>query len=103
VCLPGDFGWSDLGSWSALHEHHMALPEYCNDKDGNVVQAASDVVIDAKGNYVFAPGMAVALVGVEDLVIVQTEDALLITTRAQCQDVGMVVKKLLDTGRGGLT
>jgi mannose-1-phosphate guanylyltransferase len=103
VCLPGDFGWSDLGSWSALHEHHMALPEYCNDRDGNVIQAASNVVIDAKGNYVFAPGLAVALVGVENLVIVQTEDALLITTRAQCQDVGKVVKKLLDTGRGGLT
>jgi mannose-1-phosphate guanylyltransferase len=61
------------------------------------------VVIDAKGNYVFAPGMAVALVGVEDLVIVQTEDALLITTKAQCQDVGKVVKKLVDTGRVGLT
>jgi mannose-1-phosphate guanylyltransferase len=103
VCLPGDFGWSDLGSWSALHEHHMALPEYCNNPDGNVVQAESNVVIDAKGNYVFAPGLAVALVGVEDLVIVQTEDALLITTRAKCQDVGKVVKKLVDTGRGGLT
>jgi mannose-1-phosphate guanylyltransferase len=103
VCLPGDFGWSDLGSWSALHEHHMALPEYCNNQDANVVQAESNVVIDAKGNYVFAPGLAVALVGVEDLVIVQTEDALLITTRAKCQDVGKVVKKLLDTGRGGLT
>jgi mannose-1-phosphate guanylyltransferase len=103
VCLPGDFGWNDLGSWSALHEHHMAMPEYCNQKDRNVVQAASDVVIDAKGNYVFAPGMAVALVGVEDLVIVQTEDALLITTKAQCQDVGKVVKKLVDSGRVGLT
>jgi mannose-1-phosphate guanylyltransferase len=103
VCLPGDFGWNDLGSWSALHEHHMATPEYCDQKDGNVVQAASDVVIDAKGNYVFAPGMAVALVGVEDLVVVQTEDALLITTKAQCQDVGKVVKKLVDTGRVGLT
>ena len=80
----------------------MTLPEYCNHKDANVVQAASDVVIESKGNYVFAPGMAVALVGVEDLVIVQTEDALLITTRAQCQDVAMVVKKLADTGRGEL-
>lgn len=101
-CLPADFGWNDLGSWSALHEHHMTLPEYCNHKDANVVQAASDVVIESKGNYVFAPGMAVALVGVEDLVIVQTEDALLITTRAQCQDVARVVKKLADTGRGEL-
>jgi mannose-1-phosphate guanylyltransferase len=103
VCLPGDFGWNDLGSWSALHEHHMAMPEYCNKPDANVVQAKSDVVISSKGNYVFAPGMAVALVGVEDLVIVQTEDALLITTRAKCQDVGKVVKELAESGRGGLT
>src|SRR5277367_4431494 len=80
VCLPGDFGWNDLGSWAALHEHHMARPEYCKDECGNVVEAGSEVVIEAKGNYVFAPGMAVALVGVEDLVIVQTADALLITT-----------------------
>ncbi len=64
---------------------------------------ASDVVIEAKGNYVFAPGMAVALVGVDDLVVVQTEDALLITTRSKCQDVGKVVTKLRETGRGELT
>ncbi len=101
-CLPADFGWNDLGSWSALHEHHMSMPRYCEDKEGNVVQAESDVVISSKGNYVFAPGLAVALVGVDDLVIVQTEDALLITTREKCQDVGKVVKTLADTGRGEL-
>src|SRR3984957_746696 len=39
VCLPGDFGWNDLGSWAALHEHHMARPEYCKDECGNVVEA----------------------------------------------------------------
>jgi mannose-1-phosphate guanylyltransferase len=103
VCLPGDFGWNDLGSWAALHEHHMERPEYREGKDRNVVEAANDVVIEAKGNYVFAPGMAVALVGVDDLVVVQTEDALLITTRAKCQDVGKVVTKLRETGRGELT
>jgi mannose-1-phosphate guanylyltransferase len=103
VCLPGDFGWNDLGSWAALHEHHMARPEYCKGECGNVVEAGSEVVIEAKGNYVFAPGMAVALVGVDDLVVVQTEDALLITTRAKCQDVGKVVTTLRETGRGELT
>jgi mannose-1-phosphate guanylyltransferase len=101
-CLPADFGWNDLGSWSALHEHHMSMPEYCDSKYANVVQAASDVEIESHGNYVFAPGMAVALVGVEDLVIVQTADALLITTKAKCQDVGKVVKTLAETGRNEL-
>jgi mannose-1-phosphate guanylyltransferase len=103
VCLPGDFGWNDLGSWAALHEHHMGRPEYSADPCGNVVEAANDVVIEATGTYVFAPGVAVALVGVQGLVVVQTEDALLITTRAQCQDVGKVVKTLQETGRGKLT
>jgi mannose-1-phosphate guanylyltransferase len=103
VCLPGDFGWNDLGSWAALHEHHMERPEYRQDPCGNVVEAANDVVIEAKGNYVYAPGIAVALVGVDDLVVVQTEDALLITTRAKCQDVGKVVTELRETGRGELT
>ena len=102
-CLPADFGWNDLGSWSALHEHHMSMPEYCDSKYANVVQAASDVEIESHGNYVFAPGMAVALVGVEGLVIVQTADALLITTKLKCQDVGKVVKTLSETGRSELT
>ncbi len=81
----------------------MGRPEYSNDPCANVVEASDDVVIDATGNYVFAPGVSVALVGVQGLVVVQTEDALLITTRAQCQDVGKVVKTLQETGRGGLT
>ena len=57
-------------------------------------------VIDSTGNYVYAPGKAVALVGVNNLVVVQTEDALLITTRERSQDVGKVVQTLKDAGRG---
>jgi mannose-1-phosphate guanylyltransferase len=55
--------------------------------------------MDATGNYVFAPGKAVVLLGVDDLVVVETEDSLLITTRARSQDVGKVVKALTDAGR----
>jgi mannose-1-phosphate guanylyltransferase len=51
-------------------------------------------VLNAQGNYVHAPGKFVAAVGVSDLVVVETEDALLITTRQQAQDVGKVVKYL---------
>ncbi|MDE3105173.1 MAG: mannose-1-phosphate guanylyltransferase [Acidobacteriota bacterium] len=101
-CLPGDFGWNDLGSWSALHDYQLNLPSCVDPQTANIVQAHTDVVIDAKGNYVFAPGMAVALVGVENLVVVQTEDALLITTRDRCQDVGKVVKHLAEQGRSEL-
>ncbi len=94
-CLPADFAWNDIGSWAALHEHRAGgEPEQA--ATVNVCDGASDepVVIDAHGNYVYAPGKAVALVGVSDLVIVETADALLITTRERSQDVGKVVAEL---------
>ena len=90
-CLPADFGWNDLGSWTALHEHHTAKT---NPPEGNVIDSASSFVLNARGNYVHAPGKFVATVGVSDLVVVDTPDALLITTRQQAQDVGKVVKHL---------
>ncbi len=89
-CLPSNFGWNDLGSWAALFEHRSA-----KQKDGNnVIHAADSFILNADGNYVHSPKKFVATVGVKDLVIVETEDALLITTREKCQDVGKVVKHL---------
>jgi len=60
------------------------------------------VVIDAQGNYVYALGKTVAVIGVNDLVVVETEDALLITTRERSQDVGKVVAELKAGGRDDL-
>jgi mannose-1-phosphate guanylyltransferase len=90
-CLPADFGWNDLGSWTALHEHHNAKS---SPAQGNLITSAGVFVLNARGNYVHAPGKFVAAVGVSDLVVVETEDALLITTRQHAQDVGKVVKYL---------
>ena len=90
-CLPADFGWNDLGSWTALHEHHTAKSKPA---EGNLVTGAGMFVLNAEGNYVHAPGKFVAVVGVRDLVVVETPDALLITTRQRAQDVGKVVKYL---------
>jgi mannose-1-phosphate guanylyltransferase len=90
-CLPADFGWNDLGSWTALHEHQTAKR---NPSEGNLINASGVFVLNAHGNYVHAPGKFVAAVGVSDLVVVETEDALLITTRQHAQDVGKVVKYL---------
>lgn len=92
ICLPSDFGWNDLGSWTALHEHHTAKAKTSN---GNMVPAGN-FQLNAKNNYVHVPGKFVALVGVSNLVIVETEDALLVTTLDQSQDVGKVVKHLDD-------
>jgi mannose-1-phosphate guanylyltransferase len=90
-CLPADFGWNDLGSWTALHEHHTSKAKPA---DGTLISASGNFALNAKNNYVHVPGKFVALVGVSNLVIVETEDALLITTLEQSQDVGKVVKHL---------
>jgi mannose-1-phosphate guanylyltransferase len=89
-CLPADFGWNDLGSWASLHEH---LGDH---EDDNVLDGPTDgiVAIQSKGNYVYAPGKMVALLGVDGLVVVETEDALLITTRERSQDVSKVVRQV---------
>jgi mannose-1-phosphate guanylyltransferase len=90
-CLPADFGWNDLGSWTALHEHQVSkTPSH----DANLISGGGIFTLDAEGNYIHAPGKFVAAVGVNDLVVVETDDALLITTRQRAQDVGKVVKYL---------
>lgn len=91
-CIPADFGWNDLGSWTALHEHKARRQP--GEAGGNVVEAAASVLLNASGNYVYAPGKFVAAVGVKNVVVVETEDALLVTTREHSQDVGKVVKYL---------
>ncbi len=102
-CLPGDFEWNDLGCWSALHEHAAGCPpekvSITNVFDGDDPLCIS---IDSTGNYVHAPGKVIALVGVSNLVVVQTKDALLITTRERSQDVGKVVAELKSAGRDDL-
>ncbi len=90
-CLPSDFGWNDLGSWTALHEHHVAKAKRGG---GNPVSTSGRFSLNAQNNYVYVLGKFVALVGVSNLVIVETEDALLITTLDQSQEVGKVVKHL---------
>lgn len=99
-CIPARFGWSDLGSWTALHEYQVE--RQAHDEHSNVVEAAGNLALNAKGNYVFSPDKFVALVGVQDLVVVETEDALLITTREHSQDVGKIVKELAKRGQDKL-
>jgi len=90
-CLPADFGWNDLGSWTALHEHHASRSKPA---DRNLISASGSFALNASNNYVHAPSKFVAAIGVENLVVVETDDALLITTLDRSQDVGKVVKHL---------
>ncbi len=89
-CIPSDFGWNDLGSWAALYDHRSAKQK----ENDNVIHGRDSFVLNASGNYVHSPKKFIATVGVSNLVIVETEDALLITTREKSQDVGKVVKYL---------
>jgi mannose-1-phosphate guanylyltransferase len=74
-----------------LHEHHITKSQ---PSDGNLISGEGTFTLNAEGNYIHAPGKFVAAVGVNNLVVVETDDALLITTREQAQDVGKVVKYL---------
>ena len=90
-CLRADFGWNDLGSWAALYEHHA---RHQKDDEKNVVHGKASYALNATGNYVYAPDKFIATVGVHGLVVVETEDAILVTTREHSQDVGKIVKYL---------
>ena len=82
-----DFGWNDVGSWNAVYE----LLE--RDPQGNAI-ALESIALDSHNNFVDARGKVVALVGVRDLIVVDTPDALLVASRDRAQKVGEIVKML---------
>ena len=91
--VPGDFGWSDVGSWESAWELSS------KDARGNAMPEGG-IAVDAKGNLARATsGKIVALVGVDDLVVVETDDAILVMPRARAQDVRAVVDALKASGR----
>ena len=100
-CLPAEFSWNDLGSWASLYEYQLET-RLRGDAEGNVSDTEGHMALDAANNYIFSPKKFVALVGVEDLIVVDTEDALLIAHRNCSQDVGKIVKELGQTGRNEL-
>ena len=95
VCVPGGFGWNDLGSWSAL-EKLWGL-----DGEGNAASGRY-YSIDSRGNIVSVGGKQVALIGVEDLVVVEREDVVLVCRKDRCQDVREMIEKLRSEGREDL-
>jgi mannose-1-phosphate guanylyltransferase len=97
-CIRADFIWNDLGSWASLYEYQLET-RLRGDSEGNVTDTNGHTALDAANNYIYSPHKFVALVGVEDLVIVDTEDALLIARRDHSQDVGKIVKELGLNGR----
>ena len=89
---PVDFAWSDLGSWKALWD----IGDH--DASGNVVHGEA-VLEDVHDSYVHAQGRLVAAVGLSDIVVVETPDAVLVARRERAQDVRLIVARLLATRR----
>ena len=90
--IPVDIGWSDVGDWAALYE---LLP---TDADGNTV-VGEHVGLDTKGCLIHGSRRLVATIGLEDMIVVDTEDALLVCPRERAQEVRDLVKKLKESGR----
>lgn len=93
--VPTDPGWSDVGSWASLWE--------IADKDehGNVL--VGDVIdVDVSGSYIAASGRLVAVIGVEDVIVVDTPDALLVVSKDRAQDVKQIVDRLHADNRAEL-
>ena len=89
--IPAQIGWSDIGSWAAVYELLK------NSAGENVIAGAdgdAGHTIDAQGNFLWSPTKFIAAIGVRDLVVVETHDALLVCPRDRAQDVAQVVKWL---------
>ena len=85
--IPARVGWSDIGSWEAVYE-------LLAKKKGENVTDGTHFLLDASGNLVWSPRKFVAALGIRDMIVVETSDALLICPRGRAQDVGKVVKWL---------
>jgi mannose-1-phosphate guanylyltransferase/mannose-6-phosphate isomerase len=92
VVIPLTAGWSDVGAWDALWD---VLPK---DDDGNVVQG--DVLLyDCRNTLAMAEGRLLACIGVEDMIVVETPDAILVAHKSKTQDVKKIVDHLKREGR----
>ena len=85
--IPAKVGWSDIGSWAAVYE--LLAP-----KAGANVFTRRSFALDASGNYFWSPKKFIAAIGVRNLVLVETEDALLLCSRDRSQDVSKIVRWL---------
>jgi mannose-1-phosphate guanylyltransferase/mannose-1-phosphate guanylyltransferase/mannose-6-phosphate isomerase len=91
VVIPFDCAWSDVGSWSALWE--------ISTKDAQGTATFGNVAtIDSKGSYIRSDGPLVATIGVENLIIIATSDAILVVPKSRDQDVKKLVDQLKSTG-----
>ena len=92
LVIPLDAGWSDIGSWESL------MNIKAKDKDGNVIEGDA-ILDDVKNTYAFSSNRLISAIGVSDLIVVDTQDALLISSRKKTKNIKNIVKKLKENFR----
>lgn len=92
VLIPGDFGWNDVGDWKVVYDLSM------KNLEGNVVIGGQDkqhtLAIKSQSNLIHTNGRLIALVGVNDMIIIDTDEILMIVPKNQSQDVKKLVERL---------
>jgi mannose-1-phosphate guanylyltransferase len=91
--IPAEFGWNDVGSWATL------LEILDNDEEGNVIRRAEHVGVDTSNTLVFGGDRLVATIGLRDMIVIDTGDAILVCPKDRAQDVKKIVDDLKQRGR----
>lgn len=92
MVVPGEFGWNDVGSWDMMKVLHN------ENEEGNII-VGDGTVIDTTNTVVYSSGRYVAVVGVDNLVVVETEDAVMVCNKDKAQDVKKIVDSLTEQDR----
>jgi mannose-1-phosphate guanylyltransferase len=94
--VPVDIGWNDVGSWAAIHEINQA------DTHDNVLLGDDCLVLDTKGSLVYGHKRFIATIGLENVIIVDTDEALVVCAKDKAQDIKRVVSWLEENDRSTL-
>lgn len=93
VVIPVDIGWTDIGDWAAIYQLHRP------DEQGNVVVGTTHIGVETRSSFIQGGKKLIATIGLEDIIIIDTEDAMLVCARDRAQDVKLIVEKLQEDGR----
>lgn len=92
IVVPGDFGWNDVGSWDSLG----AI--YPTDNEGNI-KRGENITIDTKNSIIYSDDKLISTIGISDLIVVSTNDAVMVCRKDKAQDVKKIVEQLKEEDR----